>query len=131
MEWYTPAWVFDAVPARVKLTRLEDGLNRDWAGRVWLNPPYGPDTGRWVARLAAHGDGIAMVFARTDAAWCQAAMQSATAILFMRGRVEFIPGAENRHKRGRCGAATMMLGWGAECATALTRMRDRGVLIER
>ncbi len=148
VEWYTPKWVFDGlglefdldpasphdhettVPAATKYTVFDDGLKKPWFGRVWLNPPYGPSTGTWMRRIAQHGDGIAMVFARTDASWCQEAMSCAAAILFVAGRVEFVPGHENKHKKARCGAGSMLLAFGAECAEALSNLSDRGVFID-
>lgn len=148
VEWYTPAWVFDAlgltfdldpasphdmetaVPAATKYTVFDDGLKKPWFGRVWMNPPYGPQTGMWVRRMAAHGNGIALVFSRTDASWFQEAMRSATAVLFLAGRVEFVPGLENQHKKSRCGAGTALLAFGVDCANALRNMGDRGVFIE-
>jgi len=146
VEWYTPRWIFDElsltfdldpasphdmesqVPAKTKYTIFDDGLSKAWHGRVWLNPPYGPQTGVWIRRFIDHGNGIALVFSRTDATWCQEAMQSATATLFMAGRIDFIPGLENQHKKSRCGAGTVMFAMGDECANALRRMRDRGVV---
>jgi len=145
VEWYTPRWVFESldlsfdldpasphdmpsqVPAWNKYTIFDDGLSKPWQGRVWLNPPYGPETGAWIRRFIKHGDGIALVFSRTDTSWCQEAMQSATATLFMAGRIDFIPGLENQHKKSRCGAGTVLFAMGEDCANALQRMRDRGV----
>ena len=90
VEWYTPPWVFEALGERIDFdldpchpegdrlpwipawdvyTRQDDGLAQPWWGRVWLNPPYGTETPRWLAKMAAHRDGIALVFARTDPAW--------------------------------------------------------------
>ena len=46
----------------------QDGLQLPWFGRVWLNPPYGQQTGLWLERLNQHGNGIALVFARTETA---------------------------------------------------------------
>ncbi len=147
VEWYTPSWVFDAlgmtfdldpasphdmetaVPATTKYTVFDDGLKKPWFGRVWMNPPYGPTTGLWVSRMAAHGNGIALVFSRTDAVWCQEAMRSANAMLFVAGRIQFVHGNENRHKKARCGAGTVMFAFGSECAIALQRLSDRGVFI--
>jgi phage N-6-adenine-methyltransferase len=34
----------------------DDGLAQDWAGRIWMNPPYGEPAGRFVAKLASHLD---------------------------------------------------------------------------
>jgi len=44
-----------------------NGLLIEWQGRIWLNPPYtSSEIGRWLARLADHGTGTALVFARTE-----------------------------------------------------------------
>lgn len=149
VEWYTPPEIFRKlgisfdldpaslhdmetfVPAVRKLTVFDDGLSKEWAGRVWLNPPYGPMTGRWIKRMAEHRNGIALVFSRTDTAWCQEAMKSADAMLFMAGRIEFIPGQENQHKRARCGASTVLFAWSDVCAEALLRLADQGTFIRR
>lgn len=148
VEWYTPAWIFTelgltfdldpasphdmetAVPAIRKLTVFDDGLKQEWAGKIWLNPPYGPMTGEWIRRAIAHANGVALVFSRTDTSWCQDAMRSATAMLFIAGRIDFIPGKENQHKRARAGAGTVMFAWGSENAAALRRLAHLGVFIE-
>lgn len=46
------------VRAERYFTEADDGLAQEWAGRVWMNPPYGEPAGRFVAKLAEHlGDG--------------------------------------------------------------------------
>jgi hypothetical protein len=104
-SWITPRWVIDAlgpfdldpcasIPqpwpcARRSLTIKEDGLGSKWEGRVFLNPPYGRQTGPWLDRLAAHGRGTALVFARTETAMFQEVWRKADALLFLRGRLRF------------------------------------------
>ncbi len=147
VEWYTPKWIFDElgiafdldpasphdmesmVPAATKYTIFDDGLKKPWFGRVWLNPPYGKETPYWMRRMIDHNNGIALVFSRTDALWCQEAMKAATAMLFMAGRIDFIPGKENQHKKGRAGAGTVMFAFGKTNVSAIGRMSDRGILI--
>jgi hypothetical protein len=109
-EWYTPPWVFerlglefdldpaspplglDWVPAKNYYCKLEDGLAQPWYGRVWLNPPYGPNTKPWIEKMAEHGNGVALVFARTDVAWFHDNVPNATAICFLRKRLCFVSG---------------------------------------
>jgi hypothetical protein len=43
-----------------------DGLTEPWHGRVWCNPPYGPNVGEWAKRMAEHQNGIMLIFARTE-----------------------------------------------------------------
>lgn len=72
------------------ITLPADGLTVRWHGRVWLNPPYGPETGAWLERLAAHGHGTALVFARTETTWFHLHVwPHATGLLFLRGRLRF------------------------------------------
>ena len=96
-----------------------------------MNPPYGPDTGFWMRRLIDHGNGITLVFSRTDAAWFQEAMAAADATLLISGRIEFVPGHENSHKKGRSGAGSAMFAFGSECASALRNLADLGIFIPR
>lgn len=44
----------------------QDGLRLPWFGRVWCNPPYGRLLNPFMHRMACHGQGTALIFARTD-----------------------------------------------------------------
>ena len=67
-----------------------DGLILPWVGRVWLNPPFNRyDVGEWVRKLAEHGDGIALLHARTETAWFRPIWESAGGILFLSKRIIF------------------------------------------
>jgi hypothetical protein len=146
-EWYTPKNIFDAlgiefdidpcspgkdivpwIPAVKHLTYLDDGLRSSWTGRAWVNPPYGMDTLKWMDKLNRHGNGIALVFARTDTRWFHAYVPAASAICFVFGRISFIP--QNKaadymnglcQPKGGCGAASMLVAYGKENAEALFR----------
>ena len=81
--WPT-AWLHYAGGAEI------DGLVAPWQGRVWLNPPYGRETFKWLDRLAAHGSGIALIFARTETKGFHATVwQKAHAVFFFEGRIAF------------------------------------------
>ncbi len=147
VEWYTPSWVFErlalnfdldpasphdmdtAVPAVSKYTIFDDGLSRSWSGCVWLNPPYGKTTPIWMSKMVEHNNGIALVFSRIDAKWFQNALVAASAVLFVSGRIQFVPGIENITKKSRCGAGSAFFAFGDECANALSNLRDRGFFI--
>jgi DNA N-6-adenine-methyltransferase (Dam) len=67
-------------------------LSLDWShyGRIWLNPPYGEHTFKWMRKFAEHKRGIALIFARTDTKGFHDHVFSTTrAIYFLRGRVKF------------------------------------------
>lgn len=113
IEWYTPPEIFEAldtsfdldpcspgegkdfVPATHRLTVKEDGLSTPWEGYVFMNPPYGKNTPEWMSTLAKHGNGIALVFSRTDVRWFQAAAQKASALCFIASRVRFFKGGRD------------------------------------
>ena len=137
-EWYTPPHVFEKlgltydldpcsppggipwIPARAHYTKADNGLHAPWWGRVWLNPPYGRETGDWVQRLADHGDGIALVFARTDVRWWHQAVPMASAVCFVEGRLTFVAGA-GQSAPGNSGGPSALIAYGDECARALQR----------
>jgi len=61
-----------------------------WYGRVWLNPPYGRETGRWLGKMAEHNQGTALIFARTDVDFFHRLIfKKASGILFLKGRLTF------------------------------------------
>jgi hypothetical protein len=95
-EHYTPQTIIDAtlaclgnidldpcsnsheqpnVPALHHFTQGDDGLRREWHGRVYMNPPYGQEIDRWIEKLCAEHtaqravEAIALVPSRTDTQW--------------------------------------------------------------
>lgn len=105
-EWLTPPEIlralgaFDLDPcspivrpwptAAKHLTVDDDGLAHDWAGRVWCNPPFGREAIKWLRRMAAHGDGVALIPARTETAmFYETVWGVADAVLFLKGRPHF------------------------------------------
>jgi hypothetical protein len=72
------------------IARPENGLTAIWAGRVWLNPPSSREAAAWIGRLARHGYGTALIFARTETTWfVKHVWRAATAALFLHGRLYF------------------------------------------
>jgi hypothetical protein len=81
----------------------ENGLLQPWSGRVWCNPPYGNEARKWLARLADHGNGIALVFARTETEmFFKHVWPKASAVLFLEGRLNFyrVDGVRSKKNSG-------------------------------
>lgn len=96
-----------------------DGLASPWTGRVWLNPPYGPETPAWMSRLAEHGDGVALVFARTDTSWfTDHVWGRAHGVLFLSGRLHFHRPDGTRAPRDS-GAPSCLVAYGQASADVL------------
>lgn len=143
-DWWTPKFIFDRlgldfdldpaapaggvpwIPCRRFYTPRDDGLQKPWFGRVWLNPPYGQATPRWLERMVAHGDGIALLFSRTDTRWFHEFAPTAAVACFLRGRIRFVrPSGE---EAGTPGTGSMLLAWGMACGIALARA-DLGLCV--
>lgn len=76
--------------AKMQYTKEYDGLSMPWEGRVWLNPPYGRQTFLWMEKLAKHGDGIAIIFARTETrGFHEWIWNKADGLFFFKGRISF------------------------------------------
>lgn len=123
-EWATPRDLAAALVAEYGITtdvcadvgnavvprffaKEDDGLAQRWEGVCWMNPPFGSDIGRWVAKAAQHAsDGDALVVCllpvRSDTRWWHASVWDAhrhrprcgVEIRFLKGRLRF-GGAKN------------------------------------
>lgn len=139
--WLTPPHIVDALgpfdldpcaapsprpwPTALRHIELpEDGLAAEWYGRVWLNPPYSFAAWQWLAKLADHGDGIALIFARTETAgFVREVWGKASAVLFIHGRLHFhYPDGTRAAANG--GAPSVLVAYGAGAAE---RLRSAGI----
>lgn len=99
-----------------------------WFGRIWLNPPYGKETFKWLEKLHAHGDGIALIFSRTETIGFHAEVwNKADAIFFFKGRLKF------HYVDGRQGdvanAPSCLIAYGANNVEAIANSGLNGKLI--
>jgi hypothetical protein len=107
--------------AERSFTEFEDGLWQQWEGRVWLNCPYGPECEQWLEKLARHGRGTALIFARTEtAAWFDHVWGVAHAVSFLKGRLHFHDAAGNRAPFNS-GAPSALVAYGQDDARQLWR----------
>lgn len=98
--------------------RNEDGLALPWEGRVWLNPPYGTEAGAFISKLAEHGDGVLLYFARTDThVFHEYIFNMADAAFFLRGRLQFL-GADGEIA-GSSNAPSVLFAYGENNVAAL------------
>ncbi len=70
----------------------DNGLVQPWAGRVWMNPPYGRTIGLWMRKAWEESQRgaivVCLVPARTDTAWWHDYAAKGT-VRFIRGRLKF------------------------------------------
>jgi hypothetical protein len=71
-----------------------------------------------MAKLADHGNGIALVFARTDVRWWQDTAPNADIICLIAGRVRFYQGSTDK-RGGTPGAGSALIGFGHKATTAI------------
>lgn len=114
--------------AKMHYTLADNGLNKPWHGRIWLNPPYGNQTDKWMERLAQEGDGIALIFARTEtASFFPWVWDWADALLFIKGRVRFY--TKEGKQGGSAGAPSVLVAYGARNVAALRESGIEGALV--
>lgn len=133
--WLTPPAILDALgpfdldpcssvgrpwdTAAKHYTIEDDGLAQEWEGRVWMNPPYGAQTGVWLERLAQHGDGVALIFARTETRmFFDWVWPHASALLFIQGRLHFHR-PDGERARANAGAPSVLVAYGKDAAATL------------
>lgn len=85
------------VQATEFFTRQDDGLTKEWGGRVWLNPPYAqPLIGQFVEKLVGEiaaervQQAVLLTHNYTDTTWFHLAETTAELICFTKGRIRFV-----------------------------------------
>jgi phage N-6-adenine-methyltransferase len=109
-DWPTPQDFFDKLDSEFNFTldpcssaenhkckafftAQDNGLSKEWLGRVFMNPPYGRMIGHWMrkayesARTSAELV-VCLVPARTDTAWWHDYAMKGE-VRFLRGRLKF------------------------------------------
>ena len=139
----TPKWIIDALgpfttdpcaanprPWDCALRNYtENGLMLPWLGRVWLNPPFNRyEVATWVRRLADHGNGIALLHARTEARWFEPVWDAAAAILFMADRIKFCR-PDGSEQPANSGAPAVLAAFGRDNVDFLRASRIPGALV--
>lgn len=109
-------------------TIVENGLLQRWVGMVYCNPPYGRHVGAWVKRMAEHGEGIMLIFARVETeVWQSEIFPTADGFLFPRRRVNFLK-SDGTESKSSAGAPSAFVAWGNQAREALITLCDNGAL---
>lgn len=142
--WLTPPPILDRFPmadldpcaspkpqpwatAHTMWTEVDDGLNKEWFGRVWLNPPYGNEIGKWMQKMAEHCNGLAITYARTDTRWFHDWVAPfASSIYLFKGRLRFH--RQNGERGNASTAPHMLIAYGAVNAEMLSQFDLPGIL---
>lgn len=73
-------------------TQETDGLQQEWKGVCWMNPPYGREIGKWIKKAYESSlDGatvVCLVPARTDTKWWHEYCMKGE-IRLVKGRLKF------------------------------------------
>lgn len=113
--WATPQYFFEevdkefnfdldvcAIPENAKcenyFTPDVDGLEQEWKGVCWMNPPYGREIGKWIKKAfeeSLKGSTVVCLLpSRTDTRWFHHYIYHRAEVRFLKGRLKF-GGAEN------------------------------------
>lgn len=100
------------------------GLEMEWYGRVWLNPPFNRRTRHlWMKKMADHNNGIMLIPAACETdAFYKYVWPKATAILFLKGRPHFYYNDGTRAK-ANSGCTICLVAYGKENAEILERSK--------
>lgn len=147
--WLTPPYILDAVggaesfdldpcactdrpypTALHHFTAADDGLRRDWWGRVFLNPPYEVELIRqFLSKMAVHGRGMGLIFARTETQHFQKlVLPVCDALFFIEGRLHFHH-PDGRRAKDNGGAPSVLCAYGAEDAEILSEIGIEGAFL--
>jgi len=148
VDWQTPPEVikalghFDLDPsastrqafrtARQMYTKKDDGLSKLWRGRVWLNPPFDPYLlPRFVARMAMHNNGIALLPVSVTTKWWKTYVWPFShSILFLHEKLVFYRGKRRSPTpRSHMDRSEALVAFGVRNTAALRRSGIHGQLV--
>lgn len=113
------------VPAQNHYTFEDDGLSKEWYGRVFMNPPYS-NPRVWVNKLQQEyergqmkeairpsgvSEAIALLPASTDTKWLSPLLRN-NLVCFWKGRIRFIDGATYQPAKHSARESHVLIYWG-------------------
>lgn len=104
------------------------GMHGDWHGMVWCNPPYDREAWRWLSKLADHGDGIALIFARTEVEqFHRQVWERASSVFFLEGRL-FFHRHDGRRAPHNAGAPSVLVTYGYRAKLRIGKAARHGLI---
>jgi phage N-6-adenine-methyltransferase len=105
-DWATPEWLYRALDEEFRfdldpcpLNSTVNGLDIDWVGNVFVNPPYSKVKQFFIKaekELKKQANVVVfLVFANTDTAWFHDYVLNKYELRFLRGRVKFVGFSKN------------------------------------
>lgn len=96
-------------------TAATDGAEQPWdAGTIYVNPPYSKARERWVKRCIEAADAgsrvVLLMPSHTDTRLFHLALQTASHVVFIKGRVKFGILRENRRQQA-ASHPSCLIGW--------------------
>ena len=109
--------------------RSEDGLDRRWEGRVFMNPPFS-NTTPWIRKHALHANGISLVPASVESqVWREVVWREAVGILLLHGRTRFC-NPDGSSTQGRPLRSVCLIAWTTHDAVILSDSALAGVFLK-
>lgn len=146
-EWYTPIEIINALgsfdldpcspvnrlwdTAKEHYTKIDNGLIKEWKGRIWLNPPYSyPLISLFMQRMAKHRNGgIALLFNHlNNSLFYNHIFPYADSILLLRKRIKFYRADGTQGERPA--KDSVLIAYGKENTRALLNSRLPGVMLK-
>lgn len=144
-EYYTPPHIIEALghfdldpatpknpkwrTADVMFTKEDDGLSKDWFGRVFLNPPYSkPLVSQFMEKMAKHNNGIALIVPKLGTKlFREVIYPSCSAIYILNERIKFFDENWVQQKSPIC--QSMLVAFGEENKRAIQESGLKGIML--
>lgn len=151
-DWITPKWIIDAFDTKASNKEMffdldpcisitqpwltardgysveQNGLLQNWYGMVYCNSPYGNNVITWARRMAEHGNGIMLIFARLETkTWQNVIFPTADGYLFPKRRIAFAK-PNGITPKSSAGAPSAFVAWGNKARNTLIELCDDGLL---
>ena len=78
------------------LERGENGLELEWDGFVYCNPPFS-QKGLWIKKMISHGNGILLLPERGSAPWCGPLVEISKKHFVMGKKINFDGGSSSNN----------------------------------